>query len=192
MRFHQKKGEKEKTWLVTAWKDGVKAHRIDYKRLETDFLSFLSELDWKDVAGQTDPPEVKEAQTKLDGVLAELYKMERVVAKFEALVNDPELDTKFVLGKLQEATAKVATLTAQRDSLSSDIKSSRATVEALYRPEELLAVIQSGQNPELRLKLKSEIAKRVARIDIEFQDRKPHMATITLINGWRDFILFQL
>jgi hypothetical protein len=39
--------------------------------------------------------------------LAELYTMQRVEAKFEALVNDPDLDTKFVLGKLHEAKGTI-------------------------------------------------------------------------------------
>jgi DNA invertase Pin-like site-specific DNA recombinase len=188
MRYHKKPDEKP--FMVTAWKDGVKGHRIDCVRLETAFLSLLEDLDWKSVAGRSELPEVKEQQAKLDIVLTELHKMERVVAKFEALVNDPDLDTKFVLGKLQEATEKVATLSAQRDSLESSIKSSRASVEALYSPEELLNAIRSG-NPELRSKLKAEIAKRVRRISIEFRDRTPIRATIELVNGFCDFILFQ-
>jgi hypothetical protein len=43
----------------------------------------------------------------------------------------------------------------------------------------------------LRSKLKAEIAKRVRRISIEFRDRTPIRATIELVNGFCDFILFQ-
>ena len=71
----------------------------------------------------------------------------------------------------------------------------RSKCESLYSPEKLLQLVNAdAHTPEvfdIRLRLKSEIAKRVSRIDINFKDSKPEMATITLVNGFKDFILFQ-
>jgi hypothetical protein len=58
-----------------------------------------------------------------------------------------------------------------------------------YSPKELLAAIRFG-NLNLHLALKSHVAKRVRRIDIQFDDETPEKAVITLANGFRDFILF--
>jgi hypothetical protein len=117
--------------------------------------------------------------------------MERVAAKFDALLNDPDLDTKFVMGKLQEADQKVATLTAERDAFTSAINSARSQADALYHPQELLKAIAAG-DPELRLKLKSEIAKRISRIDLTFKEEPwDVIADIKFINGAIRGILFR-
>jgi len=56
-------------------------------------------------------------------------------------------------------------------------------------PTGLLAAIRSGDS-ELFLALKSHIAKKVVRIDIQFDDQTPKQAVITLADGLRDFLLF--
>ena len=58
---------------------------------------------------------------------------------------------------------------------------SRAT--ALESPEDLLALIRSG-DPEMRLKLKSEIRKRISRIEVSFGlDGFEAVADVKFING---------
>jgi hypothetical protein len=86
--------------------------------------------------------------------------------------------------------AKLVDATSRKDRLSIEVTSARAKVQALYFPGELLAAIKAGY-PELRLKLKSEIARRVTRIDILFDGKIPTGTTITLINGYKNFLLFQ-
>jgi hypothetical protein len=201
MSFHR--NEANSTFLITVWNAEAKSNRISYPAFEKSFLGFLEDLDWKSVAGQSELPEVKINQAKLDTVKAELYKMERVAAKFDALSNDPDLDTKFVLGKLQEANQKIARMSLEREALDSDIKSAKAAAEALYRPEELLKAILGG-DPSLRLRLKSEIAKRVSRIDLTFNATVltsgevnvtpgigKTVARISFINGAFRWIFFQ-
>jgi hypothetical protein len=63
-----------------------------------------------------------------------------------------------------------------------------ATGKSDYSPKEFLA-FQSGDSALFKA-LKSHIAKKVGRIDIEFDDQAPEQAVITLANGFRDFILF--
>jgi hypothetical protein len=73
---------------------------------------------------------------------------------------------------------------------------SRSKAAVLHDPEELLEIIRSGSNPELRLRLKTEIAKRVARIDVVFErdeedDPKyawDYFVYIRFINGARRVI----
>jgi hypothetical protein len=42
------------------------------------------------------------------------------------------------------------------------LAAARSKAEVLHAPEDLLAIIRSGNHPEMRLRLKAEIAKRVA------------------------------
>jgi hypothetical protein len=56
--------------------------------------------------------------------------------------------------------------------------------------EELIAAIKAA-NSELRQKIREEIARRILRIDVEFEDEIPTQAVISLATGWKDFVLFQ-
>jgi hypothetical protein len=46
----------------------------------------------------------------------------------------------------------------------------RSKAAALHSPEDLVALLKSGKNAELRLRLKAEIRKRVSRIDVTFDE----------------------
>jgi hypothetical protein len=81
-------------------------------------------------------------------------------------------------------TAFLSFLTAE------DWKSVAGTEGPDYSPEQLLAAVLSGDS-QLRLKLRSEISKRVVRINLEFDDETPVRALIERVNGFTDFIVFQ-
>ena len=95
-------------------------------------------------------------------------------------------------GRIAKYEADLAILTQRKDALTAEVDAEQSKCEALYTPEKLLELVTGkSQSPDLRLRLKTEIAKRISRIDIEFKDRTPIQATITLINGFLDFILFR-
>jgi hypothetical protein len=82
-------------------------------------------------------------------------------------------------------------LTEQKKALEAKVDAARSACEALYTPEKLLELVRQADSSEaynLRLRLRSEIAKRVSKIDIDF---KKWLAVITLANGFREFVLFQ-
>jgi hypothetical protein len=47
----QRKSEARCSWLISAWDKEHKGNRMRYDKFETAFLVFLTELDWKSVAG---------------------------------------------------------------------------------------------------------------------------------------------
>jgi phage host-nuclease inhibitor protein Gam len=81
-------------------------------------------------------------------------------------------------------------LTEQKEKLRAKVDAARDACEGLHSPEKLLTLVKSSypESFDVRLRLKSEISKRVKRIEIDF---KEGLATITLINGVMDFILFK-
>ena len=63
------------------------------------------------------------------------------------------------------------------------LAAARSRVTALESPEALLALIRSG-DPEMRLKLKAEIRKRISRIEVSFGlDGFEAVADVKFING---------
>jgi hypothetical protein len=71
-----------------------------------------------------------------------------------------------------------ANLASRKEKLAASLAAARSKAEALHAPEDLLAIIRSGNHPEMQLLLKAEIAKRVSRIEVLFGEE-----------GWRYYFL---
>jgi DNA invertase Pin-like site-specific DNA recombinase len=174
--------------------DGRKPHSIRYQCFEHEILSFLESANWKAIAGSTESDEYKHAVAQLEGVLGEIDKARRVIAHKTEAMEDPALDMatlKVFASQIAKAEAAIATLTEQKEALQTEVDTARAACEALYTPERLLELVRQADSSaayDLRLRLKSEIAKRVSKIDMDFGKWQ---AVITLSNGFREFVLFQ-
>ena len=166
-------------------------HFLHYDRFEQAFLQFIQDLDWKAIAGETESDEVKVAQQKVEAVLADLDKTARLIAKRTAEMEDPDLDSatvKVFAGQIAKATARVVELETEKDKLNLTLQAARARCEALHTPEELLKLI--GQN-DLRLRLRAEIRKRIARIDFNFSSGKGPVCFIWFVNQANRMIDFR-
>ena len=180
MVYHCKKGDKP--YLTSKWTEGKKAHRLRYDRFESAFLNFLSDLDWQSIAGESESEEEKAAKAELETVLPEIDRTARLVAKLTELANDPET-VELALRQLKAAEARHVDYTSRRDILAAAVASARQKATALHDPEELIEAIRSG-SPELRLKLKAEIRKRIRSIDLCFGlDGFGVVADVKFING---------
>jgi hypothetical protein len=71
------------------------------------------------------------------------------------------------INSLDEAQAKLVDTISRMEKLAPEVAASRSKAQAIYSPEDLLNAIRSG-DPKLRLKLKAEIAKRILRIEINW------------------------
>ena len=110
---------------------------------------------------------------------------------------DEGLFSKSLFEALDAENARTVEYQARKESLSGAIVSARTTAEALYNPEALTEAIRSG-DPELRLKLKSEIAERIPGVIYHegngagrfvdfspdrFGERKGPVARVQFVNG---------
>jgi hypothetical protein len=190
MSFQKAKGDAKYDYLITAYKAGLPQHALRYDRFENAFLSFLQDLDWKSVAGIGESPEVKALGDQLEATLAEIDLRSRKISQMEKIVEEGTLSASLFVS-LDAEKSKLVEAVTRKEKITSEVARARSKLQALYSPEALKEAIKAGKNPELRLKLKNEIAKRVSRIDIEFKDRKPVRAVITMINAYKSFILFQ-
>jgi DNA invertase Pin-like site-specific DNA recombinase len=187
MGYWKKQGDH--AYMVTRWQSGKKQHYIRYDRFEKAFLTFLEKLDWKSVAGHGESEEVTVATAQLEADLAEIDHSSRKIAQMQQLVDEGTF-SKSLFEALDAEKARLVEATTRKEKHAAEVASARSKVQALHSPEELIQAIRAG-NPELRMKLKAEIAKRVKRIDIQFEDRKPLAAEIIFINDYHQFLVFQ-
>ena len=169
--YHYKgRGANDWEYLVTSYKSGQPSNRMRYDHFEKAFLGFLTDLDWRSVAGESEPAELKEKQEDLDRMSAELDRASRRIAKLQSLAQDPDLISKSLFQNLDQENANLVVCLEERAKLVSSIDFIRTKASTLYNPRELLAIIRgdSVRSNELRLRLRAEIRKRVERIDIAF------------------------
>jgi hypothetical protein len=167
MVFHRKRGEPP--YLVSKYQPNIKGHRFRLDTFEELFLNFLEDLDWQAIAGESEPSEVKEAQTELDRTLADLDRCERKILHLETLTAEdtPPIS---LYRDLDVEIARRDDLASRKEKLGGALAEARAKAAALRSPEELLALLASGNDPERRLRLKAEIKARISRIDVSFDE----------------------
>ena len=89
MSFHQV-NDGDRPYLVSRYWKGHKSRRIRYDLLETAFLSYLQDLDWKAVSGEGDTKELTSARANLAEIASEIDRSRQQISKWEEIVNNPE------------------------------------------------------------------------------------------------------
>ena len=118
--------------------DERKPNSISYKRLENAVLLFLERADWKKIAGQNESEEVKHFAAERDGILGEIDRITRHIAKEHTAMEDDTLDVftiKVLAGRIAKYEADLAIKTDRENALSAKLDAARAKCDALYTPK---------------------------------------------------------
>jgi DNA invertase Pin-like site-specific DNA recombinase len=203
--WFQKKSDTEKFLVTNCAKTaelGIKGHRMAYAKFEKAFRLFIRDLDWQAVIAQGTPEELTDAQDKLSKKTDELANAQRQAKKYDALMDaEEELAMRRVFArKVTEFEGQVSYLETEVQKLSDTFSEIKARLALMESPEVLFKLLDSG-DADTRLRLKSEIAKRVSRIEIRFptfptddmtEDQRDvcyptTQITISYVNGVRHF-----
>jgi hypothetical protein len=118
----------------------------------------------------------------LEIVLSEIDRCQGRLASLQALVAEGSF-SHALFAAVDGEQAKLVDYSGKREKLAASLAAARNRATALESPEDLLALIHSG-NPELRLRLKAEIGKRNSRIEVSFGlDGFEAVANVKFING---------
>jgi DNA invertase Pin-like site-specific DNA recombinase len=192
MNFYQKKSDPY-AYLVTKWEPDTKSNYIRYDRLEKAFLKFLEATDWKAVAGHGKTEEERVAENALEDALAEAERSSSAITRLTAMIEEAEAEGRFaglqeLAARIEHHKAKLLTLRGRANELRGTVEAARARSDALHSPAELLARI-AAQDTETRLALKTQIAKRVSKIEVYFAERRSPVVRCTFTNGCTKFVL---
>jgi len=180
--------KKTHVYLYSAHAPGRRRYRTDYEKFETAFLGFLDELDWKSVARAAESDEVSGAAAEWNRVSLEADRVSRaLVVKESVLEMSTDIaESRTLTPLVTKLRSRLTNLTEEKEALSGKLDSARARSEALYRPEDLLALIRSNtpEGDDVRLRLRTEIRKRIARIEVSFGlDGFQAVCDIRFVNG---------
>ena len=182
-RHPGKKGEYAR--LKSKWQSRKPQHSVRLDRFEEIMLRVLPELDWKMIASEGESEEVQKAQAKLDAVLAEIDRCSGRLASLGKLVEEGTF-SKSLFETLDAEKLAREDLASREEKLAGALAEARSRAASLAEPEELIEAINSGSaRPELRYRLKFEIRRRIARIDLHFSgsSESDYYVSIHFVNG---------
>jgi hypothetical protein len=193
-------GYLQNAFLVTSTAKEGPCRRLRYDRFESAFLNFLSDLDWKAVSGEGEPEELKAKVANLSRISDELATAKaRCAARETAMADEMDSATlKVLASQLAKFEAQAADLEVAREAAANEVESIKAKLATMDSPEKLLALISDTANNDVRLRLRSEIRRRVQKINLHFYQKgeEEHetgfkcVADVQFVNGIvRGFII---
>jgi hypothetical protein len=181
----QKKEDDSYPYLISKWEPNRQGNRIRYDLFEKTFLSYLTEADWKAIAGEKETEDLKKARTELNLVRSEKDQQEHLLARRTDQMNDPELAdevAKVFASQIVAIRSRIAILTEQENRLDGKVAHESRKAEALCSPEQLLSMIRAG-DPAMRLSIRTELQRMISRIDLDFAIEPDRITiTVTFIN----------
>ena len=191
MNFQKVKGG---SYLRTYFKAGVAGHSIRYDLAERIILEFLTQEDWNSIAGETESEECKVARKELDALLRDIDVTERSLdAKNAAIASETDATVIRVIARtIAQFEDRLATLASRKEALQANVEAACRKCVDLVRPEVLLDLI-SRNTPEandVRLRLRSELKKRIARIELQFYGDGSVLFGVGYVNGVQHFALY--
>jgi hypothetical protein len=154
--------------LVTTHRKSLRQNKISYALFEKIILEFLSSADWKAIAGDGSmiPTELL---TKQESLAREIEDNAKVLARYEALIDDPNSDRfERISNKYKALAAKSKKLAEERAALESQIGAQNVGNSLLFEAQGINIYRVSRTSKEDRLKLRLFLAQRIQRIDLTF------------------------
>jgi DNA invertase Pin-like site-specific DNA recombinase len=190
------------TYLMSAFDKTRKQNRIRYGLVESAVLQFLSQEDWTAIAGQSESEECKSARAELEALLREINVVERRMQKTHTAMDAEDIDAATIAvlaSRVAKDEAALANLASRKEVLQANVETACNKCVDLVKPEVLLDLIRqnSPEANEVRLRLRSELRKRIWRIGLVFVPDGTLdingliVMSITYVNGVRHLASFR-
>jgi hypothetical protein len=159
-------------YLMSAFdKGGRKQNRMNYDKLESAVLDYFFRVKWHEVAASGESDEVRSIRAELDVTLRELDKVTRRVEVNTTAMDAEGIDSAaltVLATKLAKDQSAITTLTANKERLQTALSAAIGKSAALHDSESFLNLIRSAESGNLRLRLRTEIQRRISRIALVF------------------------
>ena len=171
-------------YLVSKKTDTRPINRIRYDKVATKVVMILEREDWLAIRGMSESTEYLAAKAEYEATLSQLDKTSRHLEIMNGYMQGDDtnkIEIAFRYIKQDEAT--IETLQARLDELQASLDAATKRSAALYQDEELKALIREVKaNPDMRMRLRTEIQRRVARITLKFNPNQID-GIIQYVNG---------
>ena len=168
MHYCNKSG-RNKPVLITDSKErkgSVKPNHVGYEKFETAFLNWLDQLDWTNILDVTDRGELQTGEAKIALLNREIEDGEaRIQKAIDLLLELPSAKLK---ERLQKLEAELAENKILRDAEIAALEDSKRKHRDFLNKEIVYATLSAAKDLETRSRLRQEIRRKVARIEVSF------------------------
>jgi hypothetical protein len=165
---YEDKGKKARAKLTTQSKDldGATPHRLDYHAFERAFLNWLDQLDWQTVLDVAESDEINSLEQRIATLDLEIERNQnRVKTIAERLIDTP---SEYLSNALLETEQKLKSETTQKADLGKSLESAKSRHRDLLSHDIVYFRLAELKDIDSRAKLREEIRRKVARIDVTF------------------------
>jgi hypothetical protein len=148
-------------YLLSSNRSKFKTHNMHYRVFEKLMLKILNEIDYAALITDTAPVE-QEQQLRLNDTLAAIAEKERLRKRYLRIIEGDEEPDEEVISRYRAIGVELKQLQAQKETLERSINTTAPKLSKL-------PVIRLVVTQEFNLRLKDEIRKRVAQIQLTFQ-----------------------
>ena len=157
-------------YLVSANDGQRKVNRVRYDKIATKVVNILEREDWLAIRGMSESAEYIAAKAALEGILSLLDKTQNHLNLMNSYMEGDDTDKiEIAMRFIKKDETTIAAMEARKDELQATLDAATKRSAALYQDEELKSLIREVKaNPDMRMRLRSEIQKRVSRITLTF------------------------
>jgi DNA invertase Pin-like site-specific DNA recombinase len=176
--------------ITDSYRFRKKPNRINYSIFEDAFLHFLDALDWRALQGGTETAELKTANSRLNKLLLDREKNQRMLDRLAMLLLADDEPPKTLLAQLKECEQKEQELIRKNEAFSAEIARLKSQHSLIADPAELRAALRNSNDLVTRVRLREEIRKRLSEIKMYFRFKPLIITDIEFVNGSKRQIVF--
>src|SRR5271166_491736 len=151
----------ERSYLVSSDRAKFRTHKMRYPIFEKVMLRLLDDIDYAALTEAATPSD-EEQKLQLKDTCAQIMELERLRRRYLRVIEGEEEPDEEIVGKYRAAGVELKKLQTKKELLERAISSTAAP--KLNK----IPVIEIPSQEECNLRLKDEIRKRVARIQLAF------------------------
>ena len=151
----------ERSYLVSSDRAKFRTHKMRYPIFEKVMLRLLDDIDYAALTEAATPSD-EEQKLQLKDTCAQIMELERLRRRYLRVIEGEEEPDEEIVGKYRAAGVELKKLQTKKELLERAISSTAAP--KLNK----IPVIEIPSQEEYNLRLKDEIRKRVARIQLAF------------------------
>ena len=186
--------------LETFRNDGKRAHSVFYADFEEMFLKFLDQLDWSEILEVAENEDLKRAEDALANLDFNITHDKQQADKLLTLLLN--FDSPTARERLSATEAQIKTNIANREAAEKRLADLRQRNRELLDKSVVYSKLAEARDLSTRAKLREEIRRKVAKIELTFHDSeisevtglrypKSADALITFVNGAHRAMVFE-
>jgi DNA invertase Pin-like site-specific DNA recombinase len=191
--YYENRGKRSKPRLAVEKTNSDRPNAFDYALFEGWFLTFLDQIDWTTVLGETDSEGLRHAEEAVARLALDIERGEQQVQKLTDLLLDTP--SKALKDRLLKTEAQIEKNKADKETAEKHLEQLRRKHHDLLDKSVIYGKLAESHDLTTRARLREEIRRKVDRINFAFhqagmQRNDTTLVAVRFVNGAVKVLLF--